>query len=86
MKKYITGFFAVVLAISASAFTHIQSKSAPDPTLYWVAADGTDDGLKTASQETIDRNCSGGTFVCAKGYNNPQHTGAVIQTLRKPTQ
>ncbi|MBE7170528.1 MAG: hypothetical protein INR73_08055 [Williamsia sp.] len=86
MKKYITGIFAVVLAVGASAFTHIQSKPAGDPMLYWVAADGTDDGLKTATQETIDRNCTGGTFVCSRGYNNPQHTGSPVQTLRKPNQ
>ena len=39
MKKYITGIFAVVLAVGASAFTHIQPKPAADPMLYWVAAD-----------------------------------------------
>lgn len=83
MKRYFTGIFAIVLAISASAFTHIQSKPATDQMLYWVAADGTDDGLKSQSQETIDRNCNGGSFVCARGYNNAQHTGSVIVTLKK---
>lgn len=83
MKKYITGIFAVVLAVGASAFTHIQSKPAADPMLYWLAADGTDDGFKLQSQEQIDRNCYGTNSVCAKGFNNPQHTGNPAAILRK---
>lgn len=83
MKKYITGIFAIVLAVSASAFTHIQSKPAREPMLYWVYFDGTNDGLKTASQETIDRNCKGTARLCASGYDNPQHTGTPV-ILKRP--
>ena len=83
MKKYITGILAIVLAVGASAFTHIQSKPASDPMLYWVYVDGTDDGLKTQSQEVIDRNCTGSGPVCARGFGNPQHTGTAV-VIKKP--
>jgi hypothetical protein len=78
MKKYFIGFFAIALALGSSAFTHIAAKPSFDANLYWVAADGTDDGLKLQSQEVIDRGCNGGSFICARGYDNPQHTGTAV--------
>lgn len=83
MKKYITGIFAIVLAIGASAFSHVQSKPAFEQSFYWKAADGTKDGYKTITQEQMSRGCNGSTDVCAQGFNTSQYTGTPSYTLLK---
>lgn len=84
MKKYLTGILAVALALGASAFTAPHHQLKADQQLYWVAANGTDDGLRSDVSESSLRGCSTGSNICAQGYDNPEHTGAPIETLFKP--
>ncbi len=72
MKKQLFGVLAIVVAISASAFTHIKAKPASD--LVWFEVNASGNPLHPALGEQGDNppaayNCSTGSTRCARAYS-----------------
>jgi hypothetical protein len=92
MKKYFAGILAVVLALSATAFTTDHSKG--NALLYWYHTmdNGTVivSGAPLASTSADPFNCGGGpTKVCSKGFSSydpdtNQPIGNPQQIVNKP--
>lgn len=83
MKKYLLGIFAVVIAVSLSAFNNVTPKAKfTDP--YWFKISGQHlpgasvpqaDAMflrQSASAPTDPVNCPGGSYDCIAGFNQSQ--------------
>jgi len=64
MKKYLVAIFAVMIAISATAFTSVKSYD-PD-VYYWYDTEGR--LLSDTPSELPPNGCNEGTEICAFGH------------------
>ena len=80
--KIIFATVAVVLALT-NAYAFKSSPKHSDTSYFWVAADGTNDGLRTEASEAMLRGCSTGSTLCATAYSDPNHQN-FVETIQKP--
>lgn len=73
MKKYLVGIFAVILAISATAFTKVSNFN--DDVYYWYDIEG--NRLNDIPSELPPNGCDEGTEICAFGHVNQTSTPGV---------
>jgi len=78
MKKYLLGAFAVVLAISFSAFTNVSSKNSKFITYYFRVSNSVTPGQEASATLTFPSSqpptsvtsCSGSIHDCVLGFAN----------------
>jgi len=67
MKKYLVAIFAVILAVSATAFT--TSQKSTDNVYYWYDPQG--NALPGGPSALPPSGCEEGTHLCAIGFTEP---------------
>lgn len=67
MKKYLVAIFAVILAVSATAFTTSQKLN--DNVYYWYDPQG--HALPGGPSTLPPSGCDVGTDICAYGFTEP---------------
>ena len=89
MKKYLLGFFAVILAISFSAFTKIEPAKKSQATYYYYRVNSTTNRVESSSDlinSTAKTNatfvsdhpadvCSGNGQDCTRGFTSQIQSG-----------
>jgi len=70
MKRYLGGLIALILAVSASAFTKIED--AKKVSLYWYHRDAADTYVDDGFGTNPNTSCSGTGNICAKGFTSSQ--------------
>ena len=90
MKKYVSGIIAIILAVSATAFTMPQKTSALDPVYDWMIynASGNPTGnfledQTEAQVRAANPGCNGSTKTCFQNYSQ-DHSTALGLFIKKP--
>lgn len=89
MKKYLSGFIALILAISASAFTAPKG-AASDPVYDWRVYDASGNPTSVfvedkteAEMRAANPSCNGSNLICFQNYNQA-HTQPLGLLIKKP--
>lgn len=83
MKKYLLGIFAVIIAISTTAFT--GSSNSANQVYYWYDLQG--NLLSPVPSEFSPDGCTEGTEICSYGHINQTTTpgmNADVEAKRVP--
>lgn len=83
MKKYLSGIFALALAIGMSAFTDPKFPSSMDDYEFVSATDSNDTFTGTREEAVIHFGCNEGTRLCAKAYDPVTKARITTQDLLK---
>lgn len=89
MKTKIIGLLAVLIAVSASAFTTVK-KAPSGTTYYWFQVSGTiapgadvpkadATYINTGTAPSSDEGCSGSTYQCVSGFTSSQVSGTQLK-------
>ena len=68
MKRYVSGLLALILAVSATAFTKIEDGK--NLNLFWYHRTGVDTYISDGQGTDPDTPCSGSGQICAKGFTS----------------
>lgn len=72
MKKYLSGFLAIILALGLSAFSVKPQQKTTDPLFHWFSGTvytGFEDSIAGRGLAT---DCTGESDVCEYGYDDPE--------------